>query len=298
MKKYSGIIMEINNETGCIMTEKGEFINVKMDDNNLCVGDNYTGNTKANLNLPFMEVNKLLAACLILFVVLMGKSVYAYYTPITTAIIDINPSIQLKANKWERIISAKNLNSDGATILNEIKVKNKSLDTAISLIVNQSVKNNFIDKNYIENGKNISIYISSKDNKIEYRLTKSIETIENIGAKATINIDGKSVQYIEKNSSKNSNKINEDNKSKENKDKNNNNSNNKNNDNGANNKLTGKNNSINELKTADTPNNTSSQTSPSNDFFDKSNNTSEQNSTNYNKATVKNQEMNKSNTKN
>ena len=48
-----------------------------------------------------------------MFIFISSAFAYAYYTPVTTVVLSINPSISIEANRWNKIISSKALNSDG-----------------------------------------------------------------------------------------------------------------------------------------------------------------------------------------
>ncbi|MBZ9614488.1 anti-sigma-I factor RsgI family protein [Clostridium estertheticum] len=86
---------------------------------------------------------------------------HSYYTPVSTIILRINPSISIDANKWNKIISSKPLNSDGAQILNNIKLKNKSIDVGLGLLVKEAKTENFINEKYVSDKKVVNLDIKS-----------------------------------------------------------------------------------------------------------------------------------------
>lgn len=157
----TGLVMRAERNSVSIMTSSGEFFKVEIISKVPKIGDEYTGKLKKENSF----LKKLVTAACLLFMVLSGGGVYAYYTPTSSVVININPSIELSANRWNKIIKYLALNKDGETILNAISIKNKSLNEGLNLIVEQSKKDDFINEEYIKASKVISIQISEKNNK-------------------------------------------------------------------------------------------------------------------------------------
>ncbi len=86
----------------------------------------YTANTGGS------SMNKLAkvlssAAIFIACIVLGGAATYAYLTPHSYMSIDINPSIVLELNIFDRVINAHGYNEDGNEIIEQIEVKTNQL---------------------------------------------------------------------------------------------------------------------------------------------------------------------------
>lgn len=90
---------------------------------------------------------------------------------------DVNPSIELKLNKNEKIVEAIALNEDGKKIIGDMDLKNTDIDVAVNALVGSMMKNG-----YISNDAN-SILVSVKNediekgNKLQERISKEIEEI-------------------------------------------------------------------------------------------------------------------------
>ncbi|MHB1150832.1 MAG: anti-sigma-I factor RsgI family protein [Eubacteriales bacterium] len=85
------------------------------------------------------------AAC---FILIVGAGFLTYYTPSAYVSFDVNPSIEYTVNIYNRVISAKGVNDDGSEIINEIdldNLKNKTIDTAISMTVDEVAKEGYLD---------------------------------------------------------------------------------------------------------------------------------------------------------
>lgn len=72
------------------------------------------------------------AACL-LFLLLGGH--WLYFTPTATISIDINPSIELGINRFNRVISVDSYNDDGQILADSLKIKFTDYTSAIQQIL-------------------------------------------------------------------------------------------------------------------------------------------------------------------
>lgn len=231
MNIKNGLVMEIKENAAYIMTPDGEFLKIKIDKSKALpvVGGEYNGKVYST---PFIYIKKfkyITAACLIFFVLSLGGEAYAYYTPVSTVTISINPSIEFKLNRWNRVLSSQALNSDGEKILKEIKTKNTQIDDALVMVVNQAKEDKYINDNYINADKTIAVNITGKEidlpslekklseNNLNAKIDNNGTTVFNKTNKSTNNISPK-------NNNSNINKSNSD-KNKSSTDKNNSNSN-------------------------------------------------------------------------
>ena len=182
----TGIVLNISNKKVGIMTSGGEFVYIKTNKALPKVGEILTGKS-CSKNLSLYKFALTAASIMFIFVSIFGT--YTYYTPVTTIALGTKTSVCLEANRWNRIISSKALNSDGLLILDSIKLKYKAIDDGLELIVKQAKTENFInDKEIIsvdiKSNKNSSIDISNFKNIID-----SNNLIIKINASSNKNID-------------------------------------------------------------------------------------------------------------
>lgn len=168
----TGIVISIINKKAGIMTESGEFLYIKTRKVLPKIGEIHTGQLyKKNL----INYKYALTAASLMFVLISSVVANAYYTPVTTLIISINPSVSLEANRWNKIISSKALNTDGTLILSNIKLKNKSIDAGLELLVKEAKAEKFINDKYVHDEKIISVDIKgNKNNSIDISKFKNI----------------------------------------------------------------------------------------------------------------------------
>jgi hypothetical protein len=115
-----------------------------------------------------------IAACF-LACIFLSTGVYAYYTPYSYVSLDINPSISLSLNRFERVISVNPLTEDAVSFIKETKnLKNQDIDKALSEIISSASDKGYIDE---KTENQIMIVVSTKnpkqENKLEDTLTKT-----------------------------------------------------------------------------------------------------------------------------
>ncbi|MDE7274471.1 MAG: hypothetical protein K2N95_15700 [Lachnospiraceae bacterium] len=78
---------------------------------------------------------------------LAGAGGYAVYSrPVSYISIDVNPSIELAVNCFDRVVSAKGYNEDGQDILNHVPLKNISYQQAIDRLLQDAYYSRFLNR--------------------------------------------------------------------------------------------------------------------------------------------------------
>lgn len=80
-------------------------------------------------------IASVLAAALL--VTTIGVSSYAYFTPVSTVSLDVNPSLLFNLNRFERVLSVLGMGAEGEQIASQIRTTNKNVNAAISLALQQ-----------------------------------------------------------------------------------------------------------------------------------------------------------------
>lgn len=76
------------------------------------------------------------AACLVVALVAAGG--WAWLTPTATISVDVNPSVELGINRFDRVISARGVNDDGRALLSEVDVWGATYDEAVDRLLASS----------------------------------------------------------------------------------------------------------------------------------------------------------------
>ena len=73
------------------------------------------------------------AVCMLLLTVISGS--WVYFTPTAQISIDINPSVQLNVNRFDRVVSAKGLNEEGDALLGSLSLWLMDYEGAVTEIL-------------------------------------------------------------------------------------------------------------------------------------------------------------------
>ncbi|MTI68476.1 MAG: anti-sigma factor domain-containing protein [Firmicutes bacterium] len=157
-----GIVMEKNNNKVIIMTNDGEFLEVS-ERKNVQIGEEIIINNNMNKN---NIMKRFIATAAILVLVLTGTfGAYGYCTPYGYVNVDINPSVEITYNLFNRVIDIKGLNDDGNKIVEKVEnYKNKSIDSIVNEIVDKAIEDKYIES---ENENTVLVTITEDGKKID-----------------------------------------------------------------------------------------------------------------------------------
>lgn len=159
-------MLKVKGTTAVIMTPGGQFVKVRVKGRSPAVGELYCGEALGT-SKTFIRCVAMAAA--VVLVLISFSALKLYYTAYASVVVDINPSIELVINRWERIIKAVPLNEDGGKVLSGIKLINLSLDAGLKRIVDESIKQEFInDGRTVDDGSiSINIYYIGNGKKVD-----------------------------------------------------------------------------------------------------------------------------------
>ena len=109
------------------------------------------------------------AACACLLLVLLGGR-WLYFTPTAAISIDINPSLELSVNRFDRVIAVTGFNEDGQALSNALDVKYKNYAQAMEQIVHHDSI-----MALLSNGEVMSITVAGPDGQ-SAKLLSGVET--------------------------------------------------------------------------------------------------------------------------
>lgn len=185
------IVAEIDKKQMIVITDKGDFIKVRRQ-MSVGIGDEIELKPQ-KLNLTYRRLASI-AACF-LACIFLSTGVYAYYTPYSYVSVDINPSIALSLNRFERVISVDPLNEDAVSLIQDTKsLKNQDIDEALSNIIKSAAEKGYIDK-MSEN--QVMVVVSAKNEKQEAELASEVNIA---AAKELAKVNKNSEVMVEKTS--------------------------------------------------------------------------------------------------
>jgi hypothetical protein len=189
----TGIVMSIMRGKAGVMTSGGEFLYIKTNKVLPKIGEIHTGQI---CRKPLSLYKYAITAASLMFLFVSSTLAYAYYTPVTSIVVSINPPVYLKANRWNKIIGSKSLDSESSTILRNIKLNNKSIDVGLELLVKEAQIEKVINEKYISDKKTISINIKSNKDRI-IDVSNFIKIMNNNKLNVKFNVSSKNNKKID-----------------------------------------------------------------------------------------------------
>lgn len=191
------VIVDIEGKNAVALNKNGDFIKIKNDDR-YHVG--FEVEIPSNTLFNFSALVKVLpAAAAFLIFISLGLGAYGYTRPYSYVDVDINPSIEITSNIFDRIIKVEGLNDDGKKLLSENTYNNKDINDGIEDILKLAVSRGYLVSS---STSAVMLTVSGKDNekvgKIENEIQKTVDKeLKNAGAQAEIMVENVSLKSHE-----------------------------------------------------------------------------------------------------
>lgn len=197
-----GIVMEKYADKLVVFTKEGEFVEIKNYDKSIDIGQEVQIKGREHSNHIYKRLAAI-AAAVILFLI-GGYGIYGYCTPYGYVNIDINPSVEISYNLFNKVLKITGLNEEGSLIIEKIDgYKFKSLDKVINKVVDSAVKGNYIKEEeenvvlltFTEKGKEIdenrvyevvNEHIKETKNKVQIIVLESNDEVYQLAKKDKI----------------------------------------------------------------------------------------------------------------
>ena len=168
------VITEIRGAKAAALQDDGSVR--LLDDKNYKIGQVI----EVKSNKWYSKATSWVAAAAAVMLVTSGAVSYAYMKPVTTINVDVNPSVEMRLNTFDKVISAKALNDDGQEILKELDLKGMESDEAIEALIEAMIEEGYLDEG--DDEADIVITVTKKNE----------EKLE----KLTVDLDGKIKAYV------------------------------------------------------------------------------------------------------
>lgn len=134
-----GIVFEVIGKKAVIMKNSGEFVTVPWNPQ-WRIGDVVEVKRQARASF-----RKALGAAACLFLVfLAGMKGYGSYMEEECVLsIDVNPSLELGLNRFDRVVSIYALNRDGKALASQVSIKNKKYKDALEILLKQQEQSGY-----------------------------------------------------------------------------------------------------------------------------------------------------------
>jgi len=203
VKISKGLVLEINKNKAIVLTNDGQFLERKFAGKSPQIG------SEIDLN-PF-QVNwvawskiGIAAIFALVFIPLLVLQLFIYpQMTVAYVTVDINPSIELGLNKYDKVTTVQGLNQEGINLLNKIQIKKLPVDKALEIVTEEAIKERYINidkenaiiisyspQKPIKNNEKLSSTITNTETKFEQNLLedKVIEVIERNQQKAIVEL--------------------------------------------------------------------------------------------------------------
>lgn len=189
LMRKAGKVINIEKNKVHIITANKEFATVQKHTIEPIIGALYAGEEFQKITIWKYT----LAAVFMLVILFSIRKLYLDNKYNFSVIVDMNCSIKMEVSSSNRIKKVEGISSGGYKIKQLIVLEDKSLDEALSLILDESIKQKYLTKAHADDGFKISIFVSDNKNNTPINLTKFEKYANERNFKLIINNDGQAV---------------------------------------------------------------------------------------------------------
>lgn len=113
--------------------------------------------TRSKPRLPHIRQFATVFACIIIVVLGIGGW-NIYTTPVSAISVDVNPSVELGVNRFDRVVSVESYNDDGAVITASVNLKNLKYTDALDVLFSSEAM-----APYMENDALVCVTVIGED---------------------------------------------------------------------------------------------------------------------------------------
>lgn len=169
----TGVIMKLTEKYAILFSSDGSFHKVPLDKNkDWQIGDIVPIPTHKKIYVNKMRSFYGIAAVFFLIITASLAGTAFYYQKTTVISIDVNPSIELYINPFNRVISVSGWNEEGTEILEGLSLKNKDYIQAMQILLEDKEFNEYINSNQY-------ILLSVQGSAEEQKILNTIEEMTN-----------------------------------------------------------------------------------------------------------------------
>ncbi len=182
-----GIVMDLDQGSMIVMTSDGDFVQLPLKDRKLDIGDEVSFDAREN-KMDMHGVRRWAIAAVLFIAVLFGGGGYAlYYTPAGYVTIDINPSVDITYNQFDRTIGVRALNTDGENLLGYLQdVEHQTVGHVVQQVVQEAR-----DQDYIRPFSEATVVVTVSTSEMDQVLlddltTQTQQAVEDMGVSVDV----------------------------------------------------------------------------------------------------------------
>ena len=146
-----GIVAEINGSKAIILAQDGTFKKIRASEHMSLGCEVDLSQPASNTKIIKLVTRATSIAAAALFAIGVGYGAYCYTLPYSYVDVDINPSVELTANIYDRIIKVEALNEDAGKLLADHKLNNARLDEGVSKLLGMAVEQGYLNADNVVN---------------------------------------------------------------------------------------------------------------------------------------------------
>ena len=186
--RKAGKVINIEKNKVHIMTMNKEFATVKRHSVQPTLGDLYAGEEFQGIAIW----KYLLSVICIILLLFSGRRLYLDNRYNFSVIVDMNCSIKLEVTGSNKIKKVEGISPGGYKIIQLLALEHKSLDEALRLILDESIRQKYLTKAHADDHFPISVFISDNKNNTPVDLTEFKKYANTHNFKVLLNNDGQS----------------------------------------------------------------------------------------------------------
>lgn len=175
-----GIVAEINRKYAIVLAQDGSFRKIRTVARMTVGSEIDVDQPSKNINATRLISKVSAVAAGVLFILGIGYGAYSYTVPYSYVDVDINPSIELTVNIYDRIIHTEALNDDGKKVLGNRDLENISLESGVSQILSTALEQGYLRASVEKKGGSTNVTTGDNTvNRTNTGLDESEPVIEN-----------------------------------------------------------------------------------------------------------------------
>lgn len=138
----TAVVIEVRGNSAIVMKTGGEFVTIRAKQG-WSKGDVVSiEERKYNLKAIYAT-----AACFVLLLLGSLGGYQLYFAEAALISVDINPSIELRLNRFERVTSTTSYNADGEKVLSALDLQGKKYDEALAILFQSDALQPYLENN-------------------------------------------------------------------------------------------------------------------------------------------------------
>ena len=187
--RKAGKVINIEKNKVYIITANKEFVTLEKHTADPKVGELYAGEEFKSVAIwKYVFV----ISC-VLFLLFTIRKLYLNNKYNFSVIVDMNCSIRMELDSSNTIKKVEGINSNGYKIKALLPLEDKSLEEALHLILNESIKQKYLTKAHADDGFKISIFISGNKANAPIDLSAFEKYANSHNYNITINNNGQAI---------------------------------------------------------------------------------------------------------